>query len=147
MIVLDGNQPLLADLNGDFRTDILFTDPQKVKKVALMDGNNPPQIILFEDIAVGSSSTYPGCQDGDPSLPLSTPHSSAFADVDGDCASDLILFTKVSSSVQMEIWISIPKQGKFCLVQKKQISSSEYSQFAISDLSKLKLSCRSGWSR
>lgn len=27
MLVLDGSEPLLADLNGDFRTDILFTDP------------------------------------------------------------------------------------------------------------------------
>lgn len=136
MLVLDGSEPLLADLNGDFRTDILFTDPQNVKKVAFMNGNNVPQIINFEDITVGSSSTYPGCLDSDASLPLNVPHSSAFADVDGDCASDLILFTKASSSVQLEIWISISNQHKFCLVQKKKISSSEYSQFAISDLSK-----------
>ncbi len=81
-----------------------------------MNGYNAPEIVNFEDITMQSSSSYPGCLDSNPNLPFNIPHSSAFADLDGDCASDLLLVTKSSGYVNLEIWASIPQEQKFCLV-------------------------------
>lgn len=134
ILVKNKTQPVLGDFNGDLSTDILFTDPNNQKKVALFLPDFSRQIVDFSTLTLSKSALYPGCMSHDASLPLASPHSSAFADFDGDCASDLLLVTQPSSSeVQLELWVSIPSLQKYCLVQKKTISSSQYSQIAVAD--------------
>lgn len=87
----------------------MYMDPTKTRKVAMMDGTNTPDKRNFEDIALGSSYSS-HCLDGDANAPFAVPHSSGFADFDGDCASDLLLVTKSGSSINLEIWASIPKE-------------------------------------
>lgn len=87
--IADNSQPFFADLNGDLRNEMLYNAPKNDSIMVQKLGSN-------ESALPFSSPTYQNTQDPEcltpvPTSVLSTPHSAAFFDIDGDCMPDLFL--------------------------------------------------------
>lgn len=83
-----------------------------------MRGKSNPTINYFTDIALPEGGNYK-CK-APVNHPFAVPHSSAYLDLDGDCASDLFIvsFDEKKRKINYEIWIYVPEEGnKFCLIQ------------------------------
>ena len=91
-----GSLPFVSDLNGDFLEDILYSEalaPHKIK--VAFQTLNPSEFIIkdFETSMLVIDETEGCLQRGTNfgSRKLSTPHTAAQIDFDGDCLSDLFL--------------------------------------------------------
>jgi hypothetical protein len=104
-------EPFFADLNGDYKEDMLYSDVDN--KIKVWENG---QSIPFDDYV----KTDDGCLTPDSGRRLAHPHSNAFIDFNGDCIADLFLTTVDSSGYS---WYEIYTQtfvnegSKYCLVK------------------------------
>ncbi len=78
-------------INFPCRNEILYNDPVTSKLMVVTPGKAPvpfSSYLLSDPVCLTPSSS-----------PLSTPHSAAFLDLDGDCMADLFL-TKTNGALQ-----------------------------------------------
>ena len=95
------SQPFIADLNGDFLEDVLFTDTSSNNvMVALQtDVKDTPFVVTDFRSSMIVRDPNEGCISGDMAHKrLTIPHSVAMVDFDGDCLSDLFLTVQDVSS-------------------------------------------------
>ena len=88
-----GSQPFIADLNGDFLEDILYTDPTTHKIMVALQKRNPNELNIRDfDSSMLVQDETEGCLQRKTGIKkLSTPHSTSLIDLDGDCMSDLFM--------------------------------------------------------
>ena len=93
------SQPFIADLNGDYLEDIMYTDSSASSQIMVAlqlpsaTVSEPPAFYTSSfDSALLSSNPEEGCiQKTIENKRLTVPHSSALIDFDGDCMSDLFV--------------------------------------------------------
>ncbi|CAI2359898.1 unnamed protein product [Moneuplotes crassus] len=124
-----GNQPFIADFNGDFYPDILFQSNDGIK-IAFNTAQSDSIVIEEFDKYIRQKGEHGKCLRVDPSRQLASPGSIGYVDVDGDCVADLLMTTKDSSgNLYLEVYISILEHYEFaqnnvnfstryCLVKK-----------------------------
>ena len=152
-----GSQPFIADLNGDFLEDILFTDTNRTLMVAFQN-RNPEEFTLREfDSSMLFKDESEGCMRKIPNsrMKLSIPHSSALVDFDGDCLSDLFLtvtdqttgksyyeiflrreLQNDDSEEQVETISVMKGLNAFCLATREEIPSQSNNLFHFADMDK-----------
>ncbi|CDW73884.1 UNKNOWN [Stylonychia lemnae] len=159
-----GSQPFIADLNGDYLEDIIYTDVNHDIKVAFQKRNPAELFVTDFDQALLVTDETEGClQKKNVKRKLSVPHSTSLIDFDGDCLSDLfITVTEVNSGKSFyEIYIRREKElqddlnqddpqnisanqtqldsslrgmNTFCLVSREEIPSSTNNLFHFADV-------------
>ena len=118
------SHPFIVDLNGDFLEDVMFTDPSSSSiKVAFQAEVNGEETMIVRDFASSIQMEKPekDCiTRGLSSARLTSPHSAALIDIDGDCMSDLFLTVEDSSSGRKfyEIWLRRETQSTLDLTQE-----------------------------
>lgn len=161
------SHPFIADLNGDFLEDVMFTSENGSIKVAFQAVSGGEETIVVRDFdsAIQMAKPESDCiQRSSSSVRLTSPHSVALIDLDGDCMSDLFLTVEDTSSGRRfyEIWLrrevqtvldldSSKKSTKvnddnefpadkltglqsFCLVDRAEIPSGIHSLFEFADI-------------
>jgi len=104
------SQPFIADINGDFLEDVMFTEPNSVKiSVAYQGVSNGDEVMITRSFfdSVPLAKAEPDCITRGPSqVRLTSPHSASLIDIDGDCLSDLFLTVEdvTSGRKYYEIW-------------------------------------------
>lgn len=105
------SHPFIADINGDYLEDVMFTDPSSSGiRVAFQAQVNGEETIIVKDFtsSIPMVKPEPDCiTQGLPSARLTSPHSVSLIDLDGDCMADLFLTVEDSSSGRKfyEIWL------------------------------------------
>jgi hypothetical protein len=105
------SHPFIADLNGDYLEDVMFTDPSSSGiKVAFQADVYGEETIIVRDFAtsIAMEKPEPDCITQRLSSPrFTSPHSASLIDIDGDCMADLFLTVEDSSSGRKfyEIWL------------------------------------------
>jgi len=101
-----GNQPFIADFNGDFYPDILYQDNDGIK-IAFNTAYKDNLIIEKFDNYIRQESGNGKWLPVNPSRQMTSPGSIAYADVDGDWVADLLMTTEDSSkgTPYLEIYI------------------------------------------
>lgn len=105
------SHPWIADLNGDFLEDVMYTDPSSNKiKIAFQAIANGEEVLIIRDFyeAIPMTKLEPDCiTKGLPNARMTSPHSMSMIDLDGDCMSDLFLTVEDASSGKKyyEIWL------------------------------------------
>jgi integrin alpha FG-GAP repeat containing protein 1 len=101
---------------------VLFSDAAGKLRVAFQNtkGDYDLEVKDFVGTVALSKEEAPYCMDPDSDSKLSTPHSSTYIDLDGDCMPDLFLTRQKGTEFSFEIYISKrhEKQQRYCLVQK-----------------------------
>lgn len=101
-----GNQPFIADFDGDFFPDLLYMDDEgiKISSQATNSFKNNFNDVVFKPGVVSDKWL-----DVVPGRTLVSPGTVAYVDLDGDCIADILLTTKDPSSnqVYIEIYITI----------------------------------------
>ena len=94
-ITIESNsQPFITDLNGDFLEDVMFNQPGSSDiMIAFQVPSDPTALHMtsFNDALIADDDD---CMTPFDSKQLTTPHSVAMLDFDGDCMSDLFLTSK-----------------------------------------------------
>lgn len=111
------NHPIILDINGDMSLDILYNTVNETGQVSAyileecLDNSyvsNPLLRYKFQSAVHCLNPT---------NEVLSTPHSVAFVDLNGDCLADMFLTTVNSEGeVFFEVWLNM-KNGEYCVVQ------------------------------
>jgi hypothetical protein len=81
------------DINGDMKTDIMFTDPidNQIKVLISKDGvGQNYDLKLFSNFVI-SNDENPDCVDPNYNDTISSPNSNSFLDLNGDCMPDIFL--------------------------------------------------------
>ncbi|CAI2359811.1 unnamed protein product [Moneuplotes crassus] len=124
-----GNQPFIADFNGDFYPDVLYQSSDGIK-IAFNTAYSEDLIIEDFDKYIKQRGANRKCLEIDSSRHLASPGSVGYVDVDGDCVADLLMTTKDSSgNLYLEVYISILGYNenlkdnlnfstRYCLVKK-----------------------------
>ena len=111
MTIEKNSHPLIADINGDFLDDVLYTDSSSGQiKVAFQAVVGGDETFIVKDFSSSIPMAKPedGCLTRSSSnVRLTSPHSASMIDFDGDCMSDLFLTVQDASSgaKYYEIWI------------------------------------------
>lgn len=103
-------QPFLIDSNGDMKIDLLGASSLSDQPIALWknvwnETNESSEIFRLTD---------PLFQGGVP-CSVSSPHSNAFVDLDGDCLADIFLMCQKRNSREksFQIWLNSPERNGF----------------------------------
>ena len=146
-ITIESNsQPFIADLNGDFIEDVMFNQPGQTDIMIAFQVPGDPAALLMQSFNSGLIAGDEDCLAPFDSKQLTTPHSTAMLDFDGDCMSDLFLTTKHGGENYYEFYmrrertrsVSQPASAasnttepteitgfsSFCLVSREKLSSS-----------------------
>mmetsp|Transcript_13353 Transcript_13353/g.22704 ORF Transcript_13353/g.22704 Transcript_13353/m.22704 type:complete len:157 (+) Transcript_13353:459-929(+) len=93
----DNSEPTFLDINGDMKMDVLYVTPetsQKPSEMMVALGVDTTftkfEMQAFSNFII-SSSEDDQCKDPSSEDLISTPHSNAFVDLDGDCMPDLFI--------------------------------------------------------
>lgn len=103
------SHPFIADINGDFLEDVMYTDASSgTIKVAFQAVKAKEETFIVQDFssAIPMAQPEPGCL-SPKSVRLTSPHTVSMIDIDGDCMSDLFLTVQDASSgaKYYEIWV------------------------------------------
>jgi len=125
--------PMAFDAQGDRYVDLLFISKGKRYITSLLDNEATKQTITpFSDLISKSPDclSYSLVENND----FMNPHSNAFIDFNGDCASDLFFTTKdPEGNLVFEIWLR-DSTGGFCLVDATKITLPGISAVSIGDM-------------
>lgn len=129
-ITIESNShPFIADFNGDFLEDVMYTADDGSIKVAFQAVSGTDETIIVRDFesAIQMAKPEPGCLTrSSSSVRLTSPHSAALIDIDGDCMSDLFLTVEDTSSGRKfyEIWLRREVQTIYDLERKSSSKKS-----------------------
>ena len=153
------SQPFIADLNGDFLDDILYTDTKQKLQVAyqVKDVKTKFEIMDFASSMLVQDQTE-GClyqsKEQMAAKKLTTPHSVTLVDFDGDCISDLFVTVEDKGKKYYEIYLRRERAKKlikdetevkeksdglkglnsYCLVSRELIPATTKNLFSFADV-------------
>jgi integrin alpha FG-GAP repeat containing protein 1 len=110
-ITIESNShPFIADINGDFLEDVMYTSEDGSIKVAFQTASGSEETFVTRsfDQAIPMDKPEQDCLTrSSSSVRLTSPHSVSLIDLDGDCMSDLFLTVEDTSSGRKfyEIWL------------------------------------------
>jgi len=123
-------QPFVIDTQGTRQADLLFMN-NGVRSIQTISNGTILTSNFNSHVSLNSSClSYSTVQN----YKFAAPHSNAFIDFNGDCASDLFI-TSVDENNQLyfEIWLRNPADYKFCLVEVTPITYPSISMVSLSD--------------
>ena len=137
------SQPFIADFNGDFMPDILFTNG--IIQIAFQT-KNPHEFIIkpFDDFLLQMHNNHQ-CLQQSSNRKIALPSTTVYTDFDGDCIPDLLLITEESGSNThtVEVYHQAPldplqpKESqlipRLCLVKKSNMPAGVSSMASIQD--------------
>ena len=104
-----GNQPFIADFDGDFFPDLLYQDDEGIKLTFQTANPFQHNTYKFDDYVLKSGVVSKKCIEPPPERALASPGTVAYIDMDGDWVADIVMTTKDPSTNQvfLEIYMTI----------------------------------------
>ena len=104
-----GNQPFIADFDGDFFPDLLYQDDEGIKLTFQTANPFQHNTYKFDDYVLKSGVVSKKCIEPPPERVLASPGTVAYIDMDGDWVADIVMTTKDPSTNQvfLEIYMTI----------------------------------------
>jgi integrin alpha FG-GAP repeat containing protein 1 len=138
---------MIGDFTEKRGIDFLFYDDKlKSRRILSFDENSLPYVRSFGDI-ISKDLTICDRSTMHSTLKFSTPHSSAFVDIDGDCLNDILIKSiddgddintnKTVNKIYLEIWRGVieDNQIKYCLSQSSvYILDPSLGSFSLADI-------------
>jgi integrin alpha FG-GAP repeat containing protein 1 len=132
--IMNMTQPLVLDIDGDYFNDIIYNNATTEERMVAIYNTSSDNYSYIEFNAFVDDSCLTDDIMKISKRKLSTPHSSAFIDFDGDLYSDLMLLTSNGTNY-MEIWTRSKKYPpRYCLNTENEIPANA-SQFSVEDMS------------
>ncbi|KAJ9055507.1 hypothetical protein DSO57_1003208 [Entomophthora muscae] len=149
LVPLDGSsyqtsniQPMVVDINGDMRPDLLgyvyLEDKKEHVLTAWLNLASSENIFLVETMTPGnffsSSSSLPNVSEAT-MCRWKSPHSNAFVDLNGDCLPDIFVVCEEESEFQ--IWINKPahqQSSASFVLERSDVLPNDFGPVVFSDL-------------
>lgn len=133
MIIPDNAQPVMADINGDLKQEILVNELDSINVYNYTD------TLVLDSPLNNYASSSQDCLAYDGIL-LSYPHSVGFVDLNKDCLADLFLTVYHQDVLTFEIWLNA-MDGQYCKVLStsappgtQQVSFADIDRNGIEDI-------------
>jgi hypothetical protein len=133
--LMENTQPFVLDINGDYYNDIVYSNKNNERVVAIYS-------IDEDEFHINSFSDFisPPCNTDESFTaarrPLAIPHSSGYLDLNKDLLSDIFIVSEDKGKRFIEIWVrSSISPALYCLAYNEELPFKT-SQIVFTDMSK-----------
>jgi hypothetical protein len=133
--LMEGTQPFVLDINGDYYNDIVYNNKNNERVVAIYSIDQDEfHISNFSEFISQSCNTDESFTAS--RRPLATPHSSGYLDLNKDLLSDIFIVSEDKGKRYIEIWArSSVSPALYCLAYNEELYFKT-SQIVFADMSK-----------